>query len=109
MRSIIVFFFFIFTSHLLQAQVIYEPYDSYKLGETRELKIQLPRGYDKNDKKTYPLFVVFDGDYMFEAVAGNVDYFSYWEDMPDAIVVGVNQEEKRYDDCMYSGQNALPN
>lgn len=108
MRSIIVFFCCFITSNLLQAQVIYEPYDSYKLGETRELKIQLPRDYDENDKKTYPLFVVFDGDYMFEAVAGNVDYFSYWEDMPDAIVVGVNQEEKRFDDCMYSGQNSLP-
>jgi len=108
MRTIIVFFFFLITSHLLQAQVIYEPYDSFKLGETRELKIQLPRGYDQNDKKTYPLFVVLDGDYMFEAIAGNVDYFSYWEDMPDAIIVGVNQEEQRYDDCMYSGQNSLP-
>jgi len=51
---------------------------------------------------------VLDGDYMFEAVAGNVDYFSYWEDMPQAIVVGVNQLDQRFDDCMYSEQNSLP-
>jgi predicted alpha/beta superfamily hydrolase len=78
------------------------------LGESRELKIQLPRGYSDEDKKTYPLFIVLDGDYLFEAVAGDVDYYSYWEDMPEAIVVGINQDDKRNDDCLYSEQNSLP-
>ena len=58
--------------------------------------------------KFIPVFVVLDGDYMFEAVAGNVDYYSYWEDMPESIIVGVNQINKRFDDCMYSEQNSLP-
>jgi predicted alpha/beta superfamily hydrolase len=90
-----------------QAQVKYETIQSSKLGEERQIKIQLPRGYNSDDK-TYPLFVVLDGDYMFEAVAGNVDYYSYWEDMPNAIVVGINQMGTRYDDTMYSEQNSLP-
>ncbi|WP_445736078.1 alpha/beta hydrolase [Mariniflexile sp.] len=90
------------------AQVKYETIESSKLGETRELKIQLPRSYKSNDTKTYPLFIVFDGDYLFEAVAGNVDYYSYWEDMPESIVVGINQFDKRDDDTMYSEQNSLP-
>ncbi|MFG6686831.1 alpha/beta hydrolase [Mariniflexile sp. HNIBRBA6329] len=90
------------------AQVKYETIESAKLGETRELKIQLPRGYNVSDKTTYPLFIVLDGDYLFEAVAGNADYYSYWEDMPGCIVVGINQYDKRYDDCMYSEQNSLP-
>lgn len=99
---------FLISIYFVEAQVKYETIESSKLGETRQLKIQLPRGYEKNVDKTYPLFVVLDGDYMFEAVAGNTDYYSYWEDMPNAIVVGVNQFEKRYDDCMYSEQNSLP-
>lgn len=94
--------------NFVDAQVKYESIESSKLGEARQIKIQLPRGYEKNVDKAYPLFVVLDGDYMFEAVAGNTDYYSYWEDMPDAIVVGINQFEKRYDDCMYSEQNSLP-
>ena len=108
MKSVFCFLLVVFSCHILSAQVIYETFESNKLGETRKLKIQLPRGYDKDDKKTYPLFVVLDGDYMFEAVAGNVDYFSYWEDMPQAIVVGVNQLDQRFDDCLYSEQNSLP-
>ena len=93
---------------LLEAQVKYETIESSKLGESRELKIQLPRGYNSNEDKNYPLFIVFDGDYLFEAVVGNVDYYSYWEDMPESIIVGINQLDKRYDDCMYSEQNSLP-
>ncbi len=91
-----------------KAQVKYETFQSSKLGEERQIKIQLPRGYAANSNKTYPLFLVLDGDYMFEAVAGNTDYFSYWEDMPEAIVVGINQYGKRFDDTLYSEQNSLP-
>lgn len=96
-----------FSVCFVKSQVKYETIESSKLGESRELKIQLPRGYN-NDDKNYPLFIVLDGDYLFEAVAGNVDYYSYWQDMPEAIVVGINQLDKRFDDCMYSEQNSLP-
>ncbi len=89
-------------------KLFYEPLQSAKLGTTREIKVQLPRGYDTNTEKYYPVIVVLDGDYMFEAVAGNVDYYSYWEDMPESIVVGINQVESRSDDVMYSEQNSLP-
>ena len=89
-------------------QTIYEEFESYKLGDTREIKIQLPRNYEENEDKTYPLFVVFDGDYLFEIVSGNVDYFSYWEDMPEALIVGINQVETRDKDNYYSEQNSLP-
>jgi len=92
----------------ITAQVAYEEFESYKLGERRQIKIQLPRGYEENTDQSYPIFIVFDGDYMFEAVAGNVDYYSYWEDMPEAIVVGINQADHREDDCYYSEQNDLP-
>ncbi|SFN44518.1 hypothetical protein SAMN04487989_101469 [Bizionia echini] len=100
-----VLFFSVFT---INSQVIYHPLESAKLGTTREIKIQLPRGYDANTEKAYPVIVVLDGDYMFEAVAGNVDYYSYWEDMPESIVVGVNQVDSRSADVMYSEQNSLP-
>ncbi len=92
----------------VSAQVKYETFQSKRLGDARQIKIQLPRGYGENTEKSYPVFFVLDGDYLFEAVAGNVDYYSYWEDMPEAIVVGVNQLNTRYDDCLYSEQNSLP-
>lgn len=108
MNKIILCLVLSFATYSIQSQAIYENFHSSKLNEDRQLKILLPRGYDEGDSKKYPLIIVFDGDYLFEAVAGNVDYYSYWEDMPESIVVGIKQEDKRYDDCMYSEQNSLP-
>ena len=94
--------------NLTLAQTVYESMESESLGTTRELKIQLPRNYEDNSEKYYPLIVVFDGDYLFEVVAGNIDYYSYWEDMPEAIVVGVNQDDSRSEDCYVSMEDYLP-
>ncbi|MDT0646862.1 alpha/beta hydrolase-fold protein [Zunongwangia sp. F260] len=90
------------------AQIIYETVSSAKLKETREIKIQLPRNYDENKEKHYPVVLVLDGDYLFEPVAGIVDYYSYWEDIPEMIVVGINQSRSRSKDVNYDNQRFLP-
>ncbi len=90
------------------SQIIYEEFKSTKLDQSRRLKIQLPRNYDKNVNKKYPIVLVLDADYLFEPVAGNVDYFSYWEDMPESIVVGVMQGDSRYFDGAYDETTYFP-
>lgn len=92
----------------ITGQTKYEKIKSYKLDQTRKIKIQLPRNYENNEFKKYPVIVVLDGDYLFEPVAGNVDYLSYWEEMPEAIVVGVLQKNTRNEDCSYDDLNYLP-
>ena len=98
MKKIIYAFILLFSIQLLNAQVIYEPFESVKLGETRELNIQLPRNYDSEDRFKYPLIIVLDGDYLFEPMIGNTDYQSYWGEMPKCIVVGINQSSSREND-----------
>ena len=99
---------FFMGSSIAQSKIIYEEISSFKLEESRRLKIQLPRDYEENIEKSYPIVVVLDANYLFEPVAGNVDYFGYWEDMPEAIVVGIMQGDKRYDDCNYDDSNFMP-
>ena len=94
--KVLILFFLINTSF---SQTIYESFESEFLNDSRELKIQLPRNYDDNNKKNYPLIIVLDGDYMFEAVSGSVDYLSYWGNIPESIIVGINQIDSRFDDC----------
>ena len=89
-------------------KAIYEEFNSTKLGETRKLKIQLPRDYETNTEKIYPIVLVLDANYLFEPVAGNVDFFSFWEDMPESIVVGIMQGNSRYDDCSYDDNTFMP-
>ena len=68
------------------------------LNEKRSFEIQLPRSYYIESEKNYPLMIVLDGDYMFNMVAGSVDYLSYWGEIPENIVVGINQRETRTKD-----------
>jgi predicted alpha/beta superfamily hydrolase len=108
MRTLLLFLFVAAAPLHLFSQIDYQEFESIKLGETRKLKIQLPRNYDTNTDKVYPIVLVFDADYLFEPVAGNVDYFSYWEDMPESIVVGIMQGDSRYDDAQYDDTDFFP-
>ena len=110
MKILLLFSVFILTSihGVGQSKIIYEEFSSNKLDETRRLKIQLPRDYEANTDKVYPIIVVLDANYLFEPVAGNADYFGYWEDMPESIVVGIMQGDGRYEDCDYDDTNFLP-
>jgi predicted alpha/beta superfamily hydrolase len=108
MKYFLVVLFCFLASYNLQSQALLETIDSYKLEGKRELKIQLPRNYDNSAKRLYPLVIVLDGDYLFEPVAGNIDYQAYWEDIPDCIIVGVNQSTTRADDFFYDEDTYFP-
>jgi hypothetical protein len=80
------------------AQISYDEINSSKLNAVRKLKIKLPKNYDPSSEIKYPLIIVFDGDYLFEPIAGQVDFQTYFDDMPSSIIVGVVQgSERRYD------------
>ena len=68
------------------------------LNEKRAIEIQLPRSYEIEVDKNYPLMIVLDGDYMFNIVSGSIDYLSYWGDIPENLVVGINQKDTRFQD-----------
>lgn len=108
MKKYLLVFLAIFSFSSAISQVVYSEFYSEKLNENRRLKIQLPRNYNPKEKQTYPIVLVLDGDYLFEPVAGNVDYFSYWEDMPESIIVGIIQSRERYEDTAYDTQYFMP-
>ncbi|MFD0977452.1 alpha/beta hydrolase [Salinimicrobium gaetbulicola] len=108
MSKIYLFLAIFFAAQLSHSQTIYKTINSTLLGEERQLKIQLPRNYDENSEKYYPVILVLDGDYLFEPFAGNVDYFSYWDDIPEAIVVGINQSRSRRADTFYNDIQYFP-
>lgn len=90
------------------SQVLTKKVQSFHLDTSREIKIGLPKSYKTNPNRIYPLILVLDGDYLFDPIMGTVNYMSYWEDMPEAIVVGIKQLETRRDDCQYDSNTELP-
>ena len=97
--------FFILSINLLSSQSLdslnisrlHDTISSKYLNEERTVEIQLPRSYSALEKE-YPLVIVFDGDYMFNLVSGNTDYLSFWGNIPEHIVVGINQKNSRFND-----------
>jgi len=94
MRKLFLLIATTFMCNNLIAQTVYKEIDGPN-GEKRQLKIQVPRNYEKNVDTMYPVIIVLDGDYLFEPVAGIADYYSYWDEMPDVIVVGINQSKTK--------------
>jgi len=107
MRKLILLITLTFISINSIAQTVYREIDG-PYGEKVQLKIQVPRNYEANVDTMYPVVVVFDGDYLFEPVAGITDYYSYWDEMPDVIVVGINQIKTKNQDFTCDEINGLP-
>lgn len=98
--------FFIFTAAF--SQVKYEKFESRKLNTTRQLKIKLPKNYDPNSEVKHPVIIVFDGDYLFKPVVGQVSYQTYFDEMPESIVVGIIQGYERFYDSYFDEVTGLP-
>jgi len=92
------------------AQKIKDSILSRKMDRYRELTISLPPSYDRDSKKAYPLLVLLDGDYLFDAFQGAISYGNYWDDLPEVIIVGIsqNKENERFDDCTMDESTGLP-
>ncbi|GLB47956.1 alpha/beta hydrolase [Neptunitalea lumnitzerae] len=93
-------------SLITNAQVFTEEIESGILEEKRTLKIHIPANYTETE--VYPLIIVLDADYLFDPVVANINYLSYFNEMPEAIVVGVNQFESRYQDMESDPETGLP-
>ncbi len=101
-------FFLFFFSFALFAQTSTELFNSSKLGENREITISLPSSYENNTTKRYPVLLLLDGDYLFEPFSGALSYGEYWDDLPETIIVGINQRNSRMSDSYFDSSSGLP-
>ncbi|WP_294733934.1 alpha/beta hydrolase-fold protein [uncultured Flavobacterium sp.] len=76
----------------LYPQKTLEDVPSKVFNDTRVVSVVLPTLYEENEKKNYPLLILLDGEYLVDPFQGMLSYTSYWDDLPQAIIVGVNHE-----------------
>lgn len=91
MKQHILLFVFSLFAYSNFAQKTTDTIHSQKLNEDRVISISLPASYGKEKSKTYPLLLVLDGDYLFDPFAGALKFGNYWDDLPEVILVGINQ------------------
>ena len=109
MKKNILFLFFI-CSNAVFSQKVTDTISSKKLNEKREITIGLPPSYDKHPNQKYPVLVLLDGDFLFDAFQGALSYGNYWDDLPEVIIVGISQNKnnERETDCAVDETSGLP-
>ncbi|MEZ4801780.1 MAG: alpha/beta hydrolase-fold protein [Gelidibacter sp.] len=108
MKKALIFVACLMLSTHVFTQVKYEKFESRILNTTRQLKIKLPKNYDPDSEVKHPVIIVFDGDYLFEPVVGQVSYQTYFDEMPESIVVGIVQGFERFYDSYFDEVTGLP-
>lgn len=108
MKKLLALFVFLFSISSYSQTKITDTIFSKKLNEKREVYISLPPSYEKNKTQKYPLLVLLDGDFLFTAFNGALNYGYYWDDLPEVIIVGINQNNTREEDCAVDPESGLP-
>lgn len=96
---------FVLVTSFTFSQRITESIPSKKLEEERTFTVSLPPSYEFDVEKKFPVLVLLDGEYLLNPFEGILKYGNYWDDLPEMIIVAVNQnyDEKRFDDSNYDG------
>jgi len=108
MKKALFFLYALLFSCTVIAQITYKKIESKKLNTTRQLKIKLPKNYDPESNLKHPVIVVFDGDYLFEPVVGQVAFQTYFDEIPKSIIVGIVQSKDRNYDTFCDEVSGLP-
>ncbi len=98
----------LFLSNTLLSQTYREEVASSILGEKREIKVKLPPSFESSKERKYPVILVLDSEYLFSPFEGDIAYGNYWDDIPEVILVGISEKDKRNDDTEFDGETGLP-
>jgi predicted alpha/beta superfamily hydrolase len=61
----------------------------------RKIKNYLPEGYNEKEEIKYPLAIVLDAGYLFDAYFSNAVLFAAKDKAPKQIIVGIKMAETK--------------
>lgn len=83
-----------FLSISIYSQKKLEKFFSEVLLEDRIITTRIPDSYYTSKNKNFPLILVLDGHYLFDPIDGISRYSTHWDEIPEAIIVGLHQNDK---------------
>ena len=93
--------FLVFSFVGFSQQIIEKQIESTFLETTRNLRIYIPEGYEKDSIKNFPLAIVLDEESMFDIYVGNSVLFSKNDKAPRQIIVGISMEKTKNTDISF--------
>lgn len=97
----VIIIFLLSCSSVFGQQVLEKSITSDFLETTRDIRIYLPKSYAVDSTKNYPLAIVFDAEFLFDAYVGNAVLFAAKDKAPEQIVVGIQMENTRQADTYF--------
>ncbi|TXD52991.1 MULTISPECIES: alpha/beta hydrolase-fold protein [unclassified Polaribacter] len=94
--------FILFHFVAFSQETILKTLNSDILETTRNIRIFIPEGYERDKIKNYPLAIVLDEDYLFDIYVANSILFAKKDKAPQQIVVGVSMEETKGQDISFN-------
>ncbi len=86
-------------------RTIFKRYESDDLRDVRNVKIHLPKGYNKDSISKFPVTVVLEEEKLFDLYVGYASYFAAQDQAPEQIVVGINVAKTIEKDLEYNPDN----
>lgn len=90
------------------AQVSVQNFESKILQQYRNIKIYIPKSYERDSTKVYPLAVILDAQDLFDVYVANSKLLAKKQEAPEQIIVGIPQAESRFEDCGIDLNTSLP-
>lgn len=103
-KSLSLIFFFLGFIGFSQ-QIIQKKLESTFLETTRNLRIYIPEGYEKDSVKNYPLAIILDEEMLFDVYVGNAILFAKNDKAPKQIIVGISMEFSKNKDISFDRNN----
>lgn len=97
--------FILFCFHGFSQKIIEKKITSEILETSRDIKIYLPEGYEIDSLKNYPLTIVLNAEYLFDAYVGNAVLFASKDKSPKQIVVGIAMKNTKKQDTYFNPRN----
>lgn len=94
--------FLLFSFLGFSQKILTKAISSSFVDDKREIKIYLPEGYDADGEKNYPLAIVLDAEYLFDAYIGNAVLFAAKDTAPKQIVIGIQMQKTRKKDTYFN-------
>ncbi|CAM1374514.1 alpha/beta hydrolase [Tenacibaculum xiamenense] len=73
-------------------KIITKSIDSKELKKQRNIKVYLPKNYDKDLTANYPVAIVLGDEYLFDLYVGSAKLFANADKAPRQIVVGIDMK-----------------
>jgi len=97
-----IFIFLFICSTVYGQQILTTTIESDYLETSRDVRIYIPKSYELDSVKNYPLAIVFDAEFLFDIYIGNSVLFASKDKAPEQIVVGINMAETRKNDTYFN-------